>query len=57
MGEGKVPVPCGIDPVLGTCRAGTELSHKTGEDRFKSIRRGGGTVPWLSGAVTGCPDC
>lgn len=57
MGEGKVPVPCSIDPVLGTCRAGTELSHKTGEDRFKSIRRGGGTVPWLSGAVTGCPDC
>lgn len=56
MGECEVPIPCGIDPVLGTCRAGTELSHKRTEGvRLKSIRRRGATLPWLTGAMTGVP--
>lgn len=48
MGEGEVPVPCGVDPVLGSCSTDTELSHEwTEEGRFKSLRK---VEPqWLSG--------
>lgn len=36
MSEGTVPVPCGTDAVVGTNRAGTELSlERTEEGRFR----------------------
>lgn len=44
MGEGEVPVPCGVDPVLGTCSSDTELSHGGRRGQVQELKEGGATV-------------